>query len=50
MAFISATFDVDISCSYIFVLKGIVYDVAHIRLKYIMWDGNVQKIKCLNGN
>ena len=33
-----------------FVFKGIVYDVVHTRLEYIMWDGSVQsrKIKCLN--
>ena len=32
-AFISANFDVGVSCSSIFVLKGIVYDVVHTRLE-----------------
>ena len=27
------------------VLKGIVYDVVHMRLEQIMWDGSVQAIK-----
>ena len=52
MAFISANFDVSISCSSIFVFKGIVYDIVHTRLELIMWDGSVQgrKIKRLNGS
>ena len=32
-AFISAKFDVGVSSSSIFVLKGIVYDVVHTRLE-----------------
>ena len=33
MAFISANFAVGVSCSSIFVFKGIVYDVVHTRLE-----------------
>ena len=33
MAFISANFDVDISCSFIFVFKGTVYDVVHTKFE-----------------
>ena len=32
ITFISANFDVGVSCSSIFVFKGIVYDVVHTRL------------------
>ena len=41
-----------VSCSSIFVLKGIVYDAVHMRLEQIMWDGSVQarKMECLNGS
>ena len=50
--YISANFDLGVTCSSIFVFKGIVYDVVHTRLEQIMWDGSVQgrKIKCLNGS
>ena len=33
IAFISANFDMGVSCSSIFVFKGIVYDVVHTRLE-----------------
>ena len=52
LAIISANFDVGVSCSSIFVFKGIVYDVVHTRLEEIMWDGSVQsrKTECFNGS
>ena len=52
MAFISANFDVSISCSSIFVFKGIVYDVVQTRLSKScgMEVYRVEKSNVLNGS